>query len=174
MYGVGGERRLTEFEVRDLPGYEGSRPVRVGNAASEQFQLDPYGEVAIAIQMGVELGMKVGDWERWVAAVEYVERIWREPDDGIWEARGPRRHFTSSKVMAWVVFDRSLRMAERAGLEAPVERWERIRSEIHDEVCTRAYDTERRTFTQYYGSQELDASVLAIPLVGFCLPTTSG
>ena len=167
MYGVGGERRLTEFEVDELPGYEGSRPVRVGNAASEQFQLDVYGEIATAIQMGVELGLEAWDWERWLATVEYVESVWTEPDDGIWEVRGPRRHFTSSKVLAWVVFDRSLRMADRAGLEAPLERWEQVRSQIHRNVCENGYDAKLRTFTQYYGSQELDASVLSIPLLGF-------
>jgi GH15 family glucan-1,4-alpha-glucosidase len=167
MYGVGGERRLTEFEVDELPGYQGSRPVRVGNAASTQFQLDVYGEIATAIQMGVELGLEAWDWERWLATVEYVESVWTEPDDGIWEVRGPRRHFTSSKVLAWVVFDRSLRMADRAGLEAPSERWKQVRSEIHRDVCENGYDAKLRTFTQYYGSQQLDASVLSIPLLGF-------
>jgi GH15 family glucan-1,4-alpha-glucosidase len=171
MYGVGGERRLTEFEVEHLPGYEGSKPVHVGNAASEQFQLDVYGEVTVAIYMGSELGMPIRDWELWCGVVDYVGTIWREPDDGIWEPRAPRRHYTSSKVMAWTVFDRSLRIAERHGLEAPVERWTQIRDEIHAEVCERAYDPERNTFTQYYGSDELDASALSIGLVGF-LPMT--
>jgi GH15 family glucan-1,4-alpha-glucosidase len=169
MYGLGGERRLTEFEVDGLPGYEGSKPVRVGNAASEQFQLDVYGEVAIASEMGAGVlgGREIRFWPRWVALVEYVGSIWRDPDDGIWEARGPRRHFTHSKVMAWVVFDRSLKIAERFGLEAPIENWTRTRDEIHEQVCEHGYDAERRTFTQYYGSSELDASVLLIPLVGF-------
>ena len=106
-------------------------------------------------------------WPRWRTVVEYVETIWREPDDGIWEARGPRRHYTYSKVMAWVVFDRAVRLAEQFELEAPLERWRQIRDEIHQEVCEQGYDPERRTFTQYYGSKELDASVLNIPLVGF-------
>ncbi len=173
MYGVGGERRLTEFELDHLPGYEGSRPVRVGNAASEQFQLDVYGEVAGVMFTGAErLGqIEKRLWPRWRAMIEYVEGIWRNPDDGIWEARGPQRHYTYSKVMAWVVFDRAVRLAERFGLEAPVERWRQVRDEIHAEVCERGYDLERRTFTQYYGSKELDASVLNIPLVGF-LPGT--
>jgi GH15 family glucan-1,4-alpha-glucosidase len=173
MYGVGGERRLTEFELPELPGYEGSRPVRVGNAASEQFQLDVYGEVAAVMFIGAEAQGSVERrvWPRWRAIVEHVETIWREPDDGIWESRGERRHYTYSKVMAWVVFDRAVRIAERFELEAPLERWKEIREEIHREVCERGYDPERRTFTQYYGSRELDASVLNIPLVGF-LPGT--
>jgi GH15 family glucan-1,4-alpha-glucosidase len=172
MYGIGGERRLTEFELPDLPGYEGSRPVRVGNAASEQFQLDVYGEVVAVMALGVDVLGRVEEryWPRWRAIVEHVATVWREPDDGIWESRGPRRHYTYSKVMAWVVFDRAVRIAERFGLEAPLEQWRRTREEIHEEVCTRGYDRERRTFTQYYGSQELDASVLNIPLLGFLDP----
>jgi len=173
MYGIAGERRLTEFELDELPGYEGSKPVRIGNAASEQFQLDVYGEVLGVAFLGTTVLGRVEArlWPRWRMAVEYVETIWREPDDGIWETRGPRRHFTYSKVMAWVVFDRAVRLAEQFGLEAPLERWKTIRDEIHSEVCERGYDPERRTFTQYYGSKELDASVLNIPLVGF-LPGT--
>ena len=169
MYGIRGERRLTEFELPQLPGYEGSRPVRVGNAASEQFQLDVYGEVAAVMFIGTErLGtLERRYWPRWRAIIDHVETIWRKPDDGIWEARGPQRHYTYSKVMAWVVFDRAVRIAERFELDAPLERWRHVRDEIHAEVCERGYDRERRTFTQYYGSQELDASVLNIPLVGF-------
>jgi GH15 family glucan-1,4-alpha-glucosidase len=169
MYGIGGERRLTEFELPELPGYEGSRPVRVGNAASEQFQLDVYGEVAAVLSIGAELQGQVERrlWPRWRAIVEHVATIWREPDDGIWESRGERRHYIYSKVMAWVVFDRAVRLAQRFELEAPLEEWAAIRDEIHREVCERGYDAERRTFTQYYGSRELDASVLNIPLVGF-------
>ncbi len=173
MYGIGGERRLPEFELEELPGYEGSKPVRVGNAASEQFQLDVYGEVAAVMFIGAErLGMIDRRlWPRWLAIIEHVETIWRLPDDGIWEARGPQRHYTYSKVMAWVVFDRGVRLAERFELDAPVDHWKLVRDEIHAEVCERGYDRERRTFTQYYGSKELDASVLNIPLVGF-LPGT--
>jgi GH15 family glucan-1,4-alpha-glucosidase len=173
MYGVGGERRLTEFELDHLPGYEASRPVRVGNAASEQFQLDVYGEVAAVMFIGAERLGRIEKrlWPRWRAIVEHVGTIWRRPDDGIWEARGPQRHYTYSKVMAWVVFDRAVRLAERFELEAPLERWRQVRDEIHAEVCERGYDRERGTFTQYYGSKELDASVLNIPLVGF-LPGT--
>ena len=169
MYAIAGERRLTEFELPDLPGYEGSRPVRVGNAASEQFQLDVYGEVLNVAYLGVQLRGRIEPrlWPRWRKAIEYVETIWREPDDGIWESRGPRRHYTYSKVMAWVVFDRAVRLAEEFDLESPLERWRLTRDEIHQEICERGYDRERRTFTQYYGSSELDASVLNIPLVGF-------
>jgi GH15 family glucan-1,4-alpha-glucosidase len=169
MYGIHGERRLTEFELPQLPGYEGSSPVRVGNAASEQFQLDVYGEVAAVMFTGAErLGtIERRYWPRWRAVIEYVETIWRAPDEGIWEARGPKRHYTYSKVMAWVVFDRAVRFAERFELDAPLEHWRQVRDEIHAEVCEQGYDRERRTFTQYYGSEELDASVLNIPLVGF-------
>jgi GH15 family glucan-1,4-alpha-glucosidase len=170
MYGIQGERRLTEFELPELPGYEGSQPVRVGNAASEQFQLDVYGEVAAVMFLGAELLGQIDRdyWPRWRAIVEHVETIWRNPDDGIWEARGPQRHYTYSKVMAWVVFDRAVRLVERFELEgAPLERWQQVRDEIHAEVCEHGYDRERNTFTQYYGSKELDASVLNIPLVGF-------
>jgi GH15 family glucan-1,4-alpha-glucosidase len=173
MYGIGGERRLTEFELDELPGYEGSKPVRIGNAASEQFQLDVYGEVIGVAYRAVELigGVNEQLWPRWRTIIEHVESIWREPDDGIWESRGPRRHYTYSKVMAWVVFDRGVRLVEQLGLDAPLERWKQVRDEIHREVCERGYDSERRTFTQYYGSKELDASVLNIPIVGF-LPGT--
>jgi GH15 family glucan-1,4-alpha-glucosidase len=173
MYGISGERRLTEFELEELPGYEGSKPVRIGNAASEQFQLDVYGEVLGVAFLGASVLGRIEKhfWPRWRTVVEHVEAIWREPDDGIWETRGPRRHFTHSKVMAWVVFDRAVRIAEQYDLEAPLERWKQVRDEIHAEVCERGYDPERRTFTQYYGSKELDASVLNIPLVGF-LPGT--
>ncbi len=172
MYGVEGERRLSEFELPELTGYESSAPVRVGNAASEQFQLDVYGEVigvayAAAMRLG---GVDPGRWPRWQKLIEYVESVWREPDDGIWEARGPRRHYTYSKVMAWVVFDRGIRLAARFGLDAPIDRWRRIRGEIHREVCEHGYDAGRRTFTQYYGSEELDASNLNIPIVGFLPP----
>ena len=173
MYGIRGERRLTEFELDELPGYEGSKPVRVGNAASEQFQLDVYGEVVGAFFIASEHGGQVDErlWPRWRTLFEYVESVWREPDDGIWESRGPRRHYTYSKVMAWVVFDRAVRLVERFGLDAPLERWKQVCDEIHREVCEQGYDAERRTFTQYYGSRELDASVLNIPLMGF-LPGT--
>jgi len=169
MYAIDGGRRLTEFELPELPGYEGSKPVRIGNAASEQFQLDVYGEVIAVMSLGATLTGTIEErfWPRWRTVVEHVETIWREPDDGIWESRGPQRHYTYSKVMAWVVFDRAVQLAERFALDGPVERWKQIRDEIHREVCEKGYDAGRRTFTQYYGSKELDASVLNIPLVGF-------
>ncbi|MDQ6854053.1 MAG: glycoside hydrolase family 15 protein, partial [Actinomycetota bacterium] len=171
MYGIAGERRLTEFELDWLPGYEGSKPVRVGNAASEQFQLDVYGEViGVAAVAAEHLGFPAPPPEnlpRWSAFIEFIEQLWQQPDDGIWEARGPRRHFTHSKVMAWVVFEAAVGVAERLGLDLPVDRWKRVRKEIHDQVCEQGYDAHRNTFTQYYGSKELDASTLIIPLVGF-------
>jgi GH15 family glucan-1,4-alpha-glucosidase len=128
--------------------------------------------VGVAGVLADKLGrVDTRNWPRWLALVEHVERVWREPDDGIWEARGPRRHYTQSKVMAWLVFETALRLAERFGLDAPVERWKQIRQEIHDEVCEKGYDAERGTFTQYYGSRELDAAALAVALLRF-LPGT--
>jgi GH15 family glucan-1,4-alpha-glucosidase len=173
MYGIGGERRLTEYKLDELPGYEGSQPVRVGNAAADQFQLDVYGELAMVSHMAIEAGqeLQTGVWDRWVPVVDYVQSIWNEPDEGIWEVRGPRRHFTHSKVMAWVVFDRAVKLAEGFDLEAPVESWKQTRDEIHQQVCKHGYDADRGTFTQYYGSKELDAAVLTIPFTGFLPPS---
>ncbi len=169
MYGIAGERRLTEYELDHLPGYEGARPVRVGNAASEQFQLDVYGElVAVSYLAATRLGyVEPRAWPRWRALVDHVETVWQTPDDGIWEARGGPKHYTYSKVMAWVVFDRAIRLAESFGLDAPLARWTATRDAIHHEVCDRGYDAERNTFTQTYDAPELDASTLTIPLVGF-------
>jgi GH15 family glucan-1,4-alpha-glucosidase len=174
MYGLAGERRLTEQTLPGLPGYEGSVPVHIGNAASEQFQLDIFGELADVLFLGLELlnvPPEPGRWENTVLAIEVVEDVWRLPDEGIWEVRGPRRHFTHSKVMAWVAVDRAIRTVERFGVPGPVDRWRQVRDEIHEQVCREGYDPERRTFTQSYGSQELDASVLLIPAVGFLPPT---
>jgi GH15 family glucan-1,4-alpha-glucosidase len=173
MYGIAGERRLQEYELDWLPGYEGSRPVRVGNAAAGQFQLDVYGEVvgvasAVALARGQ---VDAGRWRRLAKLLVYLESVWREPDDGIWEARGPRRHYTHSKLMAWVAFDRAILLAEHFGLEGPIERWEQTRDEIRDEILERGYDPERNTFTQSYGSQALDAGVLMIGAVGLLSPT---
>jgi GH15 family glucan-1,4-alpha-glucosidase len=173
MYGIDGQRHLEELELDWLPGYEGSQPVRVGNAAAKQFQLDVFGEVAgVAYKTSMVTGEL--DPRRWPpvrALIEFLEDAWKQPDDGIWEVRGPRRHFVQSKVMAWLAFDSAIRLAEHFGLEAPLERWKHVRTRIHEEVCDKGYDEKRKTFTQYYGSKELDAAVLMIPIVGF-LPGT--
>ncbi|MDQ2841706.1 MAG: glycoside hydrolase family 15 protein, partial [Acidobacteriota bacterium] len=172
MYGVGGERRLTEFELDELPGYEGSSPVRIGNAASEQLQLDVYGEVLDSLYLARSKGLAASDegWDLQVALVTHLEEIWSKPDDGIWEVRGQRRHFVFSKVMAWVAFDRAVRTIEEFGEKGPIDRWKRVRAEIHREVCQFGYSNSMQSFVQYYGSQELDASVLMMPLVGFLPP----
>ncbi len=169
MYGAAGERRLTEYEVDWLAGYEGSAPVRVGNAASEQFQLDVYGEVFDALHQTRHMGVAEDPtaWSLQQAILEFLESAWRDADDGIWEVRGDRRDFTHSKVMAWVAFDRAVKAVEEFGLGGPVERWRACREQVHREVCEQGFDTERNTFTQYYKSTELDASTLMIPLVGF-------
>jgi len=172
MYGAAGERRLPEQILDWLPGYELSRPVRIGNAAVGQFQLDVYGEVidTLHVARGAGLELDPNAWALEQVMLQFVELAWREPDEGIWEVRGPRRHFTHSKVLAWVAFDRAIAAVEQYGLEGPVERWRRIRQEIHDDVCANGFDRSRGTFTQYYGSQDLDASLLQIPLVGFLPP----
>jgi GH15 family glucan-1,4-alpha-glucosidase len=169
MYGVAGERRLTELELPWLTGYEGSAPVRIGNAASEQLQLDVYGEVMDALYQARTHGLAFTKeaWALQTTLLEYLERIWHEPDEGIWEIRGERRHFVHSKVMAWVAFDRAVRSVETQSVEGPVDRWREARDAIHREVCERGFDAELGSFTQSYGSKELDASLLLIPLVGF-------
>jgi GH15 family glucan-1,4-alpha-glucosidase len=177
MYGPAGERRLTEIELDWLAGYEGSRPVRAGNAAADQYQLDVYGEVMNALHkargsgMGESMG-EAGDpaWALQKVLIDFIETGWRQPDDGIWEMRGPRRHFTHSKVMAWVAIDRAVKGIEAFGLDGPLDKWKALRQEIHKEVCTKGWDSDRKTFTQYYGSKELDSSLLMIPLVGFLPP----
>jgi GH15 family glucan-1,4-alpha-glucosidase len=169
LYGVAGERRINEQELDWLGGYQGSRPVRVGNAAVHQFQLDVYGEVMDAMHMGRGFGLESDPWtwDLQRALLEFLEANWHEPDEGIWEIRGPRRHFTHSKVMAWVALDRAIKAVELSGLEGPVDRWRGVRRELHDEVCREGYDSERDSFVQYYGADHLDASLLQIPLVGF-------
>ncbi len=169
MYGVAGESRLTEFELPELPGYEASRPVRIGNAASEQLQLDVYGEVVDSFYQARCRGLEKLEvaWDLEKALVEHLEKIWSQPDDGIWEIRGPRRHFVHSKVMAWVAFDRAIRTIQDFGEDGPLERWTRIRAEIHDEVCRFGWSNDVNSFVQYFGSKELDASLLMLPLVGF-------
>ncbi len=173
MYGPAGERRLPERELPWLAGYEHSTPVRVGNAASEQFQLDVYGEVVDSLHQMRRMGID-GDADAWaveLALLDFLEGAWQEPDEGIWEVRGGRRDFTHSKVMAWVAFDRAVQAVDDFGLEGPVDRWRAIRDDVHREVCEQGFDAERNTFTQSYGSAALDASALMIPLVGF-LPCT--
>jgi GH15 family glucan-1,4-alpha-glucosidase len=169
MYGVAGERRLDELELGWLPGYERSAPVRTGNGASEQLQHDVYGEILDALYQARKHGLGVDEraWALQLELLRHLESSWRLPDHGIWEIRGPERHFTHSKVMAWVAFDRAVRTVEEQGLEGPVERWREVRDEIHAEVCTRGYEQERGVFTQYYGGRELDAALLMLPLVGF-------
>ncbi|MFU0505314.1 glycoside hydrolase family 15 protein [Pseudaminobacter sp. NGMCC 1.201702] len=173
MYGLGGERRLSEWQVPWLAGYEGSVPVRIGNAAYGQLQLDVYGEVLDALYQARQAGIHASDagWALQRALVSHVETIWSEPDEGIWEVRGGRRHFTHSKVMAWVAMDRAVRTIQEFGLEGPLERWIAVRRRIHDEVCRSAFDPELGSFVQSYGSKQLDASLLLLPLVGFLAPT---
>jgi GH15 family glucan-1,4-alpha-glucosidase len=172
MYGLAGERRLTEWEVGWLPGYEGSRPVRIGNAAAGQRQLDVYGEVADALHHARAAGLAPASaaWAVQTELTNHVAAVWTEPDEGIWEVRGPRQHFTHSKVMAWVAMDRAIKSAEKFQLETPLEAWRNVRARIHDDVCARGFSTKKRSFVQAYGGDELDASLLMIPLVGFLPP----
>jgi len=173
MYGVAGERRLTEFEVPWLPGYENSAPVRIGNAAAGQVQLDVYGEVVGALYVARKAGLAADDasWDLECALIAHLEQIWDQPDEGIWEVRGGRKHFTHSKVMAWVAFDRAVRSAEEFDLEAPLDHWRTVRDTIHQQVCERGFDAAQNSFVQYYGTKELDASLLLIALTGFLPPS---
>jgi GH15 family glucan-1,4-alpha-glucosidase len=172
MYGVAGERRLDEYIADWLTGYDGN-PVRIGNAAAEQFQLDVYGEVMDALHQGRRAGLKRDDpaWGLQVKLMEFVEEHWRDPDEGIWEVRGGSKQFTHSKLMAWVAADRAVKAVEEFDLPGPVERWARLRDEIKEDILTHGYDPDRKTFTQYYGSEELDAALLMMARVGF-LPAT--
>jgi GH15 family glucan-1,4-alpha-glucosidase len=169
MYAVDGARRLTELELDWLPGYAGSRPVRVGNAASEQFQLDTYGELMDALHQARTLGIPPEEsaWRVQTRLLDFLESSWQEPDEGIWEIRGPRRPFTYSKVMAWAAADRAVRTVETFGLPGPIDRWRQLREDIFTEVCAKGYDSDRKAFTQYYGSKSLDASLLLMAPVGF-------
>jgi GH15 family glucan-1,4-alpha-glucosidase len=173
MYGVAGERRLTEVQLHHLGGYENSTPVRIGNAASEQLQLDVFGEVMDAMYLAWQMKIETDEayWHLQLHLIDYVEANWDKPDEGIWEIRGPRRHFTHSKVMAWVAIDRAVRTSEEFGLKGPVERWRALRETIHRDICEKGFNTARQAFTQYYGSENLDAAILMMPLVGF-LPAT--
>jgi GH15 family glucan-1,4-alpha-glucosidase len=169
LYGVAGERRVSEQELSWLPGYERSGPVRTGNAAVNQFQLDVYGEVMDALHLARRSGIQTDEvaWDFQLALMDFLESNWQRPDEGLWEIRGPRRHFTHSKVMAWVAVDRAIKATESYHLSGPADRWRALREQLHDEVCERGYDAERNTFVQSYGSDKLDASLLQIPLVGF-------
>jgi GH15 family glucan-1,4-alpha-glucosidase len=172
LYSVTGERRLDEYEIDWLPGYRGAVPVHVGNAASKQFQLDVYGEVMDMLHLARSAGLEPERhaWRIQVALLQFLESNWQRPDEGIWEIRGPRRHFTHSKVMAWVAFDRAVKDVETFALDGPVERWRRARDAIRAEVCAAGYDAQRNTFVQFYGAPYLDASLLLIPQVGFLPP----
>ncbi len=169
LYGVTGARRLDEYQVDWLPGYQGAAPVRVGNAASRQFQLDVYGEVMDTLHLARVSGLEPepAAWKVQLVLLEFLEAHWMLPDDGIWEVRGLRRHFTHSKVMAWVAFDRAIKDAESDSLDAPVERWREVRDAIHAEVCEKGFDAGRNAFVQCYETSNLDASLLLIPQVGF-------
>jgi GH15 family glucan-1,4-alpha-glucosidase len=173
MYGAAGERWLNEIEVDWLPGYEGSAPVRVGNAAVNQFQLDVYGEVLDSLHEARRQGLAEdpNDWQLQQQILEFLESHWDEPDEGLWEIRGDRRHFTHSKIMAWVAFDRAVKAVEELDLDGDVAKWKSVREEIHREVCREGFDADRNAFTQYYGAKQLDASLLLAPLVGFLPPT---
>ncbi|MEV8536804.1 glycoside hydrolase family 15 protein [Streptomyces sp. NPDC051211] len=172
MYGIAGERELGETELDWLPGYENSQPVRVGNGAAHQLQLDVYGEVTEALHLGHMTGLARSDYASLLQLklIRYLETHWDQPDEGIWEVRGPRRHFVHSKVMAWVAVDRTIKLIESGDADGPLERWRELRDEIHRDVCEKGYDKERNTFTQSYGSKELDASLLLIPQMGFLPP----
>jgi GH15 family glucan-1,4-alpha-glucosidase len=169
MYGIWGQRRLLEWEATWLPGYEGARPVRIGNAAHAQLQLDVYGELIDVLWQSTRAGVKPSQdvWSLGTLLLDTLEDRWHEPDEGIWEVRGGRRHFTFSKVMCWVAFDRAVSMVEQAGYPGPVDHWRALRDEIHRDVCEHGFNRDVGAFVQSYGSDRLDASVLMIPLVGF-------
>ncbi|MHA5051597.1 glycoside hydrolase family 15 protein [Streptomyces sp. SD15] len=172
MYGIAGERELGEAELDWLPGYENSGPVRVGNGAAHQLQLDVYGEVTEALHLAHMTGLSRNDYASLLQLklIRYLENHWDQPDEGIWEVRGPRRHFVHSKVMAWVAVDRTIKLIESGDADGPLEKWRELRDDIHRDVCEKGYDKERNTFTQSYGSRELDASLLLIPQMGFLPP----
>ncbi len=169
MYGVAGERYLNEWELPWLPGYQGSKPVRIGNAAFGQLQLDVFGEVLDAFYQARAAGLHASEagWALERALIERLEAVWTAPDEGIWEVRGGPQQFTHSKVMAWVALDRAVKSVESFGLAGPLEHWRRLRRRIHEDVCRKGFDAEVGSFVQSYGSKQLDASLLLIPLVGF-------
>jgi GH15 family glucan-1,4-alpha-glucosidase len=172
MYAVDGARELPERELSHLPGYADSRPVRLGNAAVDQRQTDVLGEVMVALEAARQAGIRdsADSWALQRTLVEDLAQHWNQPDNGIWEIRGEQQHFTHSRVMVWAAFDRAVAAVERHGLDGPVERWRALREEVRQEVLTRGYDSDRGTFTQHYGTKEVDASLLLIPTVGFLPP----
>ncbi|MGB6869235.1 MAG: glycoside hydrolase family 15 protein [Acidobacteriaceae bacterium] len=172
MYGLKGERQLVEWEIDWLPGYENSRPVRIGNAAANQLQLDIYGEMLDTFFHALHgLGEHTEqDFRVLVRLLQHLETIWQQPDEGIWEPRSGPQQFTYSKMMAWVAFDRAILIAEKLGAEAPVEKWQKLRDTIHDEICRKAFNKKKNAFVQYYGADQLDAALLLMPLVGFLPP----
>ena len=169
MYGIFGRRRLIEWEASWLPGYEGAKPVRIGNAAHVQLQLDVYGELLDAIHQARVANLKLidGSWAMECAFLDHLSLVWDKPDSGIWEVRGPGKHYVSSKVMCWVAFDRAIKSAETFGFDAPLDQWRRLRDTIHRDVCEKGFDTEANAFMEAYGAEVLDASVLLLPAVGF-------
>jgi len=180
MYGISGERQLDEREIDALPGFANSKPVRIGNQAADQLQLDVYGELMDALyqcrrmelpnDQVKDFGSDDSIWHLQCAMLAHLESVWQQPDEGIWEVRGGRQHFTYSKVMAWVAFDRAVKSVEHFGLEGPLDRWREIRDTIHQQVCEQGFNPQRNSFVQSYGSESLDASLLHIPLVGFLPP----
>jgi GH15 family glucan-1,4-alpha-glucosidase len=172
MYGIAGERRLPEFEIEWLPGYENSRPVRIGNAAHQQLQLDVYGELSDALYTCRRYGLESNpySWQLVLKLLEYLETAWQQPDHGMWESRGEPRHFTFSKMMTWVAFDRAIKGIDQFGLQGPRAHWETVREKIFADVMDKAFDRERNTFVQSYGARDLDASLLLIPQIGFLPP----
>ena len=173
MFGPAGERRLPETELPWLPGYEDSRPVRIGNAAYDQFQLDVFGEVLDCLHLARRYGLQeaFSDWRIERELINRLEQVWRDPDEGIWEVRGPKRQFTHSKLMAWVAFDRAVKDVERFGLDGPVDRWRGLRDELHGEICARGFNRSRNAFVRSYDGSEVDAAILVMAEVGFLPPT---
>ena len=172
LYGVAGERHVPEFELPWLAGYEGSSPVRIGNGAVDQLQLDVYGEVMDTLWLARPYGLDPDEdaWRMQRSLMEWLEGNWHQPDEGLWEVRGPRQHFTHSKVLAWVAADRAARTVAHSGYDGPLDRYRALAEEIHADVCAKGYDADRQTFTQSYGSRALDAALLLIPQLGFLPP----
>ena len=172
MYGIAGEQRIPETQLPHLAGYEGSKPVRIGNAAAGQLQIDIYGEILDALYQARKHGLtkEDDDWPVQIELLKHLEAVWSEKDEGIWEVRGGRQHFVYSKVMAWVAFDRAIKTVEEFGLKGPVDQWRKTRQVIHDDVCEKGWSQKIGAFTQSYGSDKLDASILLMPLTGFLAP----